>query len=173
MSHNQKMGNQRESFSGNAPDEDADSLSFQKEDIKDFFLGKGVLQKRGYRVNKWVTLSGFLPFFVLFVLSVVQVGFGNHFYYVCDADKPKCQNPFYDECNEIYQSCVVDEEIRESVCAEYLGFCSLEYVPGGYELGTPPSTLSSFTGWAAFVGPLFSIFLNHVLYNRRFKWKNA
>lgn len=112
--------------------------------------------------------------------------FSNSMYINCPGPE-SCKNPFYVnpdpiECPE-GQLCLqgnynpndygVDKRIiklREK-CNE--DWCSIEMLPPGFEAGKKPSRLFTFADEFAIMVSCFGFIINHLLYNRKFKFRGV
>jgi len=144
--------------------------------IRDFFreldksISKFDVRSYGYKVNRWLTNGSFLILILLlgYVASVDGVAsLRGSLYMECplDADGGSCANPFYDEmCGVIGLVGFTSSEAAPVVV------CEPESVPAGWTYGEKPSWVARNFGWLALFIVLSGLVLNHLLYNRGWRF---
>ena len=146
--------------------EDLEIKGFNKD-----VLHKGILGSRGYKVNKWLIYGSFVPSLIILFVVMMQYGSGSHYFVSCPMSGMSCNNPFYSGCNSLFQSCA-DSKIRSRVCSEDPGLCEMSLLPAGFSAGTKPGWLYEWADLLIWIFPLMGAGLNHVQYNKNFKWRS-
>lgn len=138
-------------------------------------LKKGILGAMGYKVNRWIIYLSFVPSIIIFLLLVSQYGIGSHWFLSCPDFRIKCFNPYWEDCDKYkdpYQSCT-DQDSREKVCVADPYLCQLRELPGGFEAGVKPNSFYENAYLLIWIFPLIGAAINHLIYNRKFKWRAA
>lgn len=119
----------------------------------------------GYKVNKKITWSAFLICVALLGVIVSVDGFGVLFgatYAECPSySLEPCVNPFES------QECIAKRNVN------MFANCELVYLQAGESYGTKPSWLARNFNWLVVVIMGLSILINHLIYNRKWRFENV
>ena len=110
-----------------------------------------------YRVNTGVFLGAMLliVFVMILLLSVHNFDYSRNLYIHCSS-KDVCENPLY----KVYPQC------------ESVGLCDNPTVPSGFTLGNPPPFFLQYWGSFCLLIVLIAFLVNHLLFNKDFKWSD-
>ena len=126
--------------------------------IKELFE-KIDVTKKGYKVNKYLT-NGFFILLIIYMAFIVHIDGisilrGDSVYMECRSlNFFPCENPYYNQF-----SC------ESSICEN-------KYLFAGETVAVKPSVYARTFGWVAVFTILFALLINHLIYNRGFKFKN-
>lgn len=138
-----------------------------------------ILKKKGYKINKWVILPAFLiPVLLIVYLGATQ-GWGEKWSVNCPRNSfNDCMNPFY-TCDPLTTAWCPDIKIREKVCGEDPGFCSIAILKPGETYGHKKGALEQNFFSITILSVLLAYGINHVAYNsaeqrkkRKETWEN-
>ena len=122
----------------------------------------------GYKVNKWILRFAFFLMVVLFLVVVrvdgLDVAVYGSQYVVCE-DPAGCLNPYGMDCDS--------EPTRDGLMFNNLIDCKPQIMPEGESIGFPSSGLARSFPLIALGLFVFSLLLNHLLYNKSFRVKKC
>jgi hypothetical protein len=125
-----------------------------------------------YKINKWIFRGALILIVIIAIVSWALLGFSspskNYIYVSCPEDVlGYCVNPFFDLCNpegELFYT-------NDNVCVGMPeNFYSMETMQGGESIGEKPHWFASASIDFAGLILLLSFVLNHLLYNKKYKF---
>lgn len=126
--------------------------------VKQFF--KTGLRGRGYELKVWLIVVSLIPALALCLIVGLDHGFGNQFYYECDAAY-QCANPYH----ETYLK-GANVDITPEVMKPY---SDMQYFPRGFSVGVQEPPLMFYAWLLMFVMPGLALVVNHYVYNKNRK----
>jgi hypothetical protein len=145
-----------------------DDLRLSKKELKRFNRGLLAewLAKKGYYLNTWLIMAGFILPLALLAYQGYEQGFSQKYSVACpDGDVP-CKNPFY-SCDPTTTSWCPDDNLRTLICTSEPGLCITPVLSPGSFYGDQKSAFEQ-NYWLLLLGSLLIVYgLNHLIYNSR------
>jgi len=118
------------------------------------------LRSRGYVFKNWLFILCIVPGVILVFYCIILFGFDNKYYFGCPVDSPReCENPYY-------------APFGQEIPFEFEPYREMKYIPRGVSIGNEESGLINNTFYALIGGFILALCLNHLAWNRNFKWRD-
>ena len=122
-----------------------------------------------YVFNKWIFRSVVIALIILFFVVLLESGFdfSDKVYAKCELDVIRCENPFYEQCDVLYNLRGNDSSV---IFARSL--CNDKFLLGSVVVGEPPSWLARNNFYIVMLLIFIAFLVNHLLYNIKKKEKD-